>query len=186
MQVDLPHAGALGEMSVGLRNYWDVWLTIADAGVPWAAVGGCLRLGQPSWAGLWLWLQANINVEPSRAFPWYCSLLLLLLLLLLLRVIVATLLSAVQCMHATPEARALWISMTMFSGGWNIPRAHVIAEGSPRVVCASALSCNYCSQSRPAQYLSWQFPTMRIACTGIGPSPYCARTAWQGQACNST
>lgn len=39
-----------GEMSVGLRNYWDVWLTIADAGVPWAAVGWCLRLGQPSWA----------------------------------------------------------------------------------------------------------------------------------------
>lgn len=46
MQVDLPHAGALGEMSVGLRDDWGVWLTIADAGVPWA--GGRVPASGPT------------------------------------------------------------------------------------------------------------------------------------------
>lgn len=62
-------------------------------------------LGQSEGACVWanlagLWLQAN--VKPSRAFPWYCSLL-LLLLLLLLRVIVAMLLSA--CMQRLKRVR---------------------------------------------------------------------------------
>jgi len=113
LQVDLPHAGALGEMSVGLRNYWDVWLTIADAGVPWAAVGGCLRLGQPSFqCGC---KRISSQAEPFHGTAYYTA-------------------AASDRGHAAhidaPEARGLWISMTMLSGGWNIPRAHVIAEGS--------------------------------------------------------
>ena len=112
LQVDLPHAGALGEMSDELRNYWDVWLTIADAGVPWA----CLRLDQRPLSD---YHQAKQSLSMVLHTTTY---------VLLLRVIMAML----RACNGTPTklSRVLWISMTMFSGGWNIPRAHVIAEGS--------------------------------------------------------